>query len=606
MIANTEDLITRFGWADYLVFIMMLFVSTAIGVFFGCSGTKQKSTTEFFMGGRTMGVFPVAMSLAASFYSASGLMGAPAETYRYGSMQAINVLTYIVLVPAVSHLYVPMFHRLQVASSFEYLERRFNVTVRRIGSLILIIQMMLYMATAVWAPALALSQVTGMDVYVSVTVNFIVCAFYTTMGGIKAVLWTDAFQFSMMLISMSVVMIKGNMDVGGTYAVINASMATDRLEFFDFNPDPTVRHTFWSLLFGGYFMWLAIFGVNQTQVQRYMSMPTIKDVRKALFLCFLLVGILDTALYYLGLVIYTRYKDCDPIETGLVKKIDQLVPLFVMDTLGGLPGIPGLLVAGLYSASLSTVSSGLNSLAAVTLEDYVRPLLLPNMTDAKATKISKLLSIAYGFMAYGLVYLMANLSHLVEAVLSIFGLAGGPLLGVFTLGMYFPWANSVGAIIGLVSSVTIMFWIGFGAMILRAQGVIVYARKSVSTEGCDFLNATITSMFTNATTTAIPDELPIVDEPLAVYGLSYQWYSFGGFILVIVIGLVSSAIRGFQDPKTLDPELVFNTGDTLFWYLPKNAREFLRFNVGDNHAKNKDADEPEKFPLTATLEPTAD
>ena len=67
MIANTEDLITRFGWADYLVFIMMLFVSTAIGVFFGCSGTKQKSTTEFFMGGRTMGVFPVAMSLAARF-----------------------------------------------------------------------------------------------------------------------------------------------------------------------------------------------------------------------------------------------------------------------------------------------------------------------------------------------------------------------------------------------------------------------------------------------------------------------------------------------------------------------------------------------------------
>ena len=74
-----------------------------------------------------------------------------------------------------------------------------------------------------------------------------------------------------------------------------------------------------------------------------------------------------------------------------------------------------------------------------------------------------------------------------------------------------------------------------------------------------------------------------MDEPLAVYGLSYQWYSFGGFILVIVVGLISSAIRGFQDPKTLDPELVFNTGDTLFWYLPKNAREFLRFNVGDNH-----------------------
>jgi len=117
---------------------------------------------------------------------------------------------------------------------------------------------------------------------------------------------------------------------------------------------------------------------------------------------------------------------------------------------------------------------------------------------------------------------------------------------------------------------------------MRAQGLIVYARKSVTTEGCDFINATITSMMTNATT-LIPDEQPVTDEPLAVYGLSYQWYSFGGFILVIVVGLISSAIKGFQDPKTLDPDLVFNTGETLFWYLPKNAREFLRFNVGDNH-----------------------
>jgi len=92
------------------------------------------------------------------------------------------------------------------------------------------------------------------------------------------------------------------------------------------------------------------------------------------------------------------------------------------------------------------------------------------------------------------------------------------------------------------------------------------------------------------------------DEPLAVYGLSYQWYSFGGFILVVVIGLISSGIRGFQDPKLLDPDLVFNTGDTLFWYLPKSAREFLRFNVGDNHVKNKEIEEPEKYPLTTTLE----
>merc|ERR1711928_120698 len=101
-------------------------------------------------------------------------------------------------------------------------------------------------------------------------------------------------------------------------------------------------------------------------------------IYRALLLCFTMIVLMDLGIYYLGLVIYTKYKDCDPISSGRVSKIDQLVPLFVIQSSGSLPGVPGLFVAGLYSASLSTVSSGLNSLAAVTLEDFVRPILSPN------------------------------------------------------------------------------------------------------------------------------------------------------------------------------------------------------------------------------------
>merc|ERR1712137_989027 len=124
-------------------------MSSFIGLYYGCVGKGQQTTSEFFRGDGQMGIVPVAMSLAASFLSASGLMGVSVEMYRFGSMQSISILIYMAIAPAVSELFAPMFHRLKVSSSFEYLEMRFGVSVRRLSSFILMVQMTLYLATAV-------------------------------------------------------------------------------------------------------------------------------------------------------------------------------------------------------------------------------------------------------------------------------------------------------------------------------------------------------------------------------------------------------------------------------------------------------------------------
>lgn len=303
--------------------------------------------------------------------------------------------------------------------------------------------------------------------------------------------------------------------------------------------------------------------------------------------------VLDVCNYYLGLVIYTKYKDCDPVSAGYVKTIDQLLPLFVMDTLGSYPGVPGLFVAGIYSASLSTVSTGLNALANVSLEDFIRPLLLPNLNDVNATRLSKILSIVFAVICFGIIFLMDNLTHFAEIVMSLFGLVGGPLMGIFTLGMYFPWANNKGAICGLITSVALMFWIGFGAIFIRSQGQsLVYDLKPVSTAGCTFLiNETISTVspLVMATTEVVPSE------PLAIYRLSYLWYTTFGFLIVIIVGMIVSGLTGWQDPKKLNPNLVYNIGQNLFWYLPKGAQEYLRCNVGDDY----ESDDPETYKLTA-------
>nr|XP_020463575.1 sodium-dependent multivitamin transporter-like [Monopterus albus] len=147
-----------------------------------------------------------------------------------------------------------------------------------------------------------------------------------------------------------------------------------------------------------------------------------------------------------------------------------MVIYFVMDMLEGLPGLPGLFVACLFSAALSTVSSAFNSLATVTMEDLIKPH-FPAMAEARATLLSKALAMSYGLLCLAMAYLI----HLTgDSVLQVtwkgFGMVGGPVLGLFCLGMFFPWANSTGAVGGLVAGLFMVLWVGIGRVVTRGSG----------------------------------------------------------------------------------------------------------------------------------------
>ncbi|XP_072049183.1 sodium-coupled monocarboxylate transporter 1-like [Amphiura filiformis] len=161
------------------------------------------------------------------------------------------------------------------------------------------------------------------------------------------------------------------------------------------------------------------------------------------------LGIVLSGACMAGLVMYAQYPGCDPYTAGWVNATDQLVPYLVMDILGDFPGLPGLFVAAMFSGALSTVSSGLNSLAAVVAEDVVKPFFNPSET--KYTWITKGLALAYGVLSILMAYVAAAMGDVLSAALTIFGMIGGPLLGLFTLAMFFPWCNSTGAAIGLLA-----------------------------------------------------------------------------------------------------------------------------------------------------------
>ncbi|RWS05976.1 putative sodium-dependent multivitamin transporter-like protein, partial [Dinothrombium tinctorium] len=235
---------TTLSFWDYFVFGLMLLISALIGIYHHFSGNKQRTTKTYLLGDHKMSVFPVAISLMATAF-----------------------------------VFLPVFFQMKATSAYQYLELRFSSYVRTTASLVFAIQMILYMGIVLYAPALALSAVTGISKWWSIISVGLVCTFYCTAGGIKAVLWTDVFQSFLMFASMILIIIKGTIDVGGIDIVWKRAMEGNRIQFFNFDADPTVRHTVWSLAIGGIFIYVSLYGVNQTQVQRCLTVRSLRDAK---------------------------------------------------------------------------------------------------------------------------------------------------------------------------------------------------------------------------------------------------------------------------------------------------------------------------------------
>ncbi|XP_013882462.1 sodium-coupled monocarboxylate transporter 1 isoform X2 [Austrofundulus limnaeus] len=556
---------------DYVVFALMLVVSAAVGIYFAWTDRGQSNSGDFLMGGRRLTALPVSLSLTASFMSAITVLSQPAEVYLYGAGIGLCGLAFLFTILITSEVFLPVFYKLSITSTYEYLELRFSRATRLLGTILFIAQMILYTGIVIYTPALALNQVTGLDLWGAVISTGVVCTFYCTMGGLKAVVWTDVIQLGVMLAGFLSVIFRSVVLQGGVVAIISDSQDGGRLNLWDFDMNPRRRHTFWTVTVGGTFLWVSVYGINQAQVQRYISCKSMTHARLSLYINLLGLLSIMVSSVFAGLCLYSVYKNCDPWSTGLISASDQLMPYLVMDILRDYPGLPGLFVAAAYSGSLSTVSSSINALAAVTVEDLIRP--YTNWSEKHLSWISKGMTFFYGVVCIGMAGLASLMGGILQAVISIFGVIGGPLLGLFTLGVLCPCANSKGAVSGLLSGLVISLWVGIGAQVYPPPPEVVHPLP-LRTDGCNF---TTTNTF-NWTATALPTQpnstviVPIHDgSRLAladVYSLSYLYFSPIGTIIAISVGLIVSVLTGGCKLK-VEPRLLLKKEDTTFYYFIK-------------------------------------
>lgn len=553
-----------FGWEDYTVFAGMLAVSTLIGLYHGVkmrlpwssrgssasdlTGAEQQppgrpsdsSAEEFLMGSGQMGTLPVALSMLASFLSSITLMGQPAEVYLFGPQLWLFGVAAFLAIPVINYVMIPFFHKLQITSAYEYFGIRFGRNVQRLASILFTIQMILYLALVLYAPALALSQVTGLHTLLVVTAMYFVVIFYTTIGGMKAVVWTDTFQVVVLYVAMFAVLIKGTVDIGGFGVVWETNAQHGRSDLFKWNADPTERYSVWSTLVGAAVLHTAVYGANQLQVQRYLTVRTVAQARQMLWINCAGWTVVVLLTVYAGMLIFAKYAMCDPILAGRVSKADQLFPLFVMDTAGDLSGFPGLFVAGIFSAGLSTVSTGLNSLAAIWFAEMDGTDFKAKLTERKAGLTVKMLALGFGLLSFALVFVVPYMSGLAPVAIALSSFFSGALFGLFMLGMYVPFADGVGATAGLLAGIGVVGWMTIGAQVATEAGQIVNPHLPLSTSGCS-ANATL-SLRTAA-----------VDYAAAPYRVSFLWYSALSLAITFATGVLVSAVSSRFAAKPSSP-----------------------------------------------------
>lgn len=535
---------------DYVVIAAMLIVSTSIGIYYRFTGGRQKTSEEYYTANRSMSATPVAIGLMVSFLSAVSLLGVSSENYVYGTQYAVVNLGYGLATPFAAYLYLPVFFKLQATSAFEYLERRFGTIARTVTSIAFSIQLLLYTGVVLYAPALALEATTGLSKTTSVIAIGLVCTLYSSLGGIKAVLITDVFQSLLMLVAVVTVIVTAAIEVGGINEIWRIAEAGNRIEFDSISIDPTVRHTWWSLTLGGFFTYLSLYGVNQVQVQRLLTINDLKAAQKSLWWSWPIASVMSLVTCFSGLAIYSKYQNCDPLKSGKITSTDQLMPLYVMETLSQLPGLPGLFIAGIFSAGLSTVSAALNSLSAVILEDYIKPIYRWRNTEFPVNKfayVGKALAFIVGVVCIAVAFLAQYLGGVLQAALTIFGVVGGPILGLYTLGMFTESATQRGVVTGLVTSMVFCLWVGFG------QPKPASPSLAVSIAGCNSTDKFwIPANVTRAQSTGDSSYFYL-------YRISYMWYCPLGFLTSLIFGFVAShVLRIFfkEEAIQMNPDLL--------------------------------------------------
>ncbi len=444
-----------FGLLNTLVLSAYLLALVAIGAFFA---RREKTTTEFFLAGRRIPWWAAGLSIFATQLSAITFVSAPALAYSTDWLVLPGKVMILVMAPIVVLLYLPFFRRLNITTAYEYLERRFNLAVRLFGSASFITFQLLRMAVVVFLPALALSTITGIDVYVCILIMGALSTLYTVVGGMEAVIWTDVLQTVVLVGGMVIAVFIVASHVGGFEAVAAVAQADAKARAW--NPSLSMTElASWSMLIGTLALQFGPYTTDQAVIQRYLTTKDEKAAARSIWLNGLIAIPVGLLFMVLGTSLYVFFKQ-NPELLPLGMQNDEVLPLFVSGQLP--PGLSGLVIAGIFAASMSSLDSSMHSIATTCTVDWYRRF-KPKATDASCLRVARGLTITLGIVAIASACALAtfDIENLWLFFQGCLGLLSSGLVGVFILGIFTRRAHASGVLVGVAASVAVMGYVTF-------------------------------------------------------------------------------------------------------------------------------------------------
>jgi SSS family transporter len=455
---------------DLAVFVA--YMALLAGVGFAFARRKKIGAKEYLLAGQDIHWAIVAVSVLAALFSGISYLGAPAEAFFHDLTNLWSVATFLVATPLVAVVFLPYFRSTGVVTAYEYLNRRFDSRLRRLGSGLFVLRVTFYLGLAISAPAMVVAEMTGWPFAACVLLAGSLSTAFAALGGMKAVVWTDSVQFLVLCGGILLIIAAAANGVpGGLPEALRLAAADGKTNFINLDPDPRVRLTVWGCLAGGLANNLVQMVTDQIAVQRYLTARSLTEARRALYFKLSVTLPLLFCFYLCGTVLYGFYKahpervpplagaalvpglnppapsaDAPPLAN------DRILPYFVTRELPS--PLPGLLVAAIVGATVAVVSAGVHALATASLVD-----LFPGDPERLVGR-ARMAAVGFGAVSTGLALVVAVFGTMIEATNRIIGLFGGPLLGLFLLGLS-QRATTGGATLGLACGTAAAALVGF-------------------------------------------------------------------------------------------------------------------------------------------------
>ena len=448
----TATVDSSFGWINYVVLVVYFVGMLLLGFFFM---KRNEDTDDFFKAGGRIPWWAAGISIFATTLSAITFISIPAKSYATDWRMLLFNLAILMVVPIIIRYFLPFFRRFNFETAYQYLEVRFNRGIRWMASALFVFFMVSRIAIVLFLPSLALNAVTGFSVYFSIIIMGVVTIIYCTSGGMEAVIWGDVIQGFILIAGALAAFAYMVMGVdGGIGTFWDTAITHNKFTWLDFRFDLT-QPVFWVVLLGGIANTLITYTSDQSVVQRYMTTKDENATAKSIWLNGIISVPVSIIFFLLGTGLYVFYIS-NPANMSITNpNVDSVFPQFIVSEMP--VGFAGLLIAAIFAAAMSTLSSNINSVSAVITSDFYKTL-WSKTTLKSSMSVARWAGIIVGVFGIGMALILAtwDIASLWDQFNTFLGLLTSGLGAIFFLGIFFPRVGATAAFIGLISGIGVL------------------------------------------------------------------------------------------------------------------------------------------------------